>query len=521
MHSVLFNFRVVAILIIALAIQSCSVNPVTGKTELSLMSQQQEIALGSKNYAPSRQSQGGDYYIDPSLQAYVTNVGQKLAAISDQPNLPYEFVVLNNAVPNAWALPGGKIAINRGLLVYLEDESQLAAVLAHEIVHAAARHGASQMSRGMLVNLGMTAVTIGTQNQQGAEMYGLASRLGAATWMAKYGRNDELESDFYGMDYMAKAGYAPQGAVELQQTFVKLSEGKQTDFLSGLFASHPPSIQRVEANRARAKTLPEGKRYRQRYQSAIAQLQKDAPAYQAQQDAMAALDQKQPRLAISELDKAVALQPKEASFWLLRGRSWQQLQQPDNANKAYTTAITKNPNYFGAYLARGILRYEQGKKSLGLVDINRSHQLLPTAQASYYLGEAAVEAEQYEQAVAYFEQARQAGGKLQKQAEQQLVVLKLRLEPQSFIRASGSLNSRGYLQISLVNQSPVAMNQIQLRVDTMANAFQVRSSRNLSVSQTIAAGKTVQVQLNVGAIDGEQIPTFRLVVQAAKPLNTL
>jgi predicted Zn-dependent protease len=352
-------------------------------------------------------------------------------------------------------------------------------------------------------------------------MYGLASRLGAATWMAKYGRNDELESDFYGMDYMAKAGYAPQGAVELQQTFVKLSEGKQTDFLSGLFASHPPSSQRVEANRTKATTLPEGKRYRQRYQSAIAQLQKDAPAYQAQQDAMAALDQKQPRLAISKLDKAVALQPKEASFWLLRGRSWQQLQQPDNADKAYTTAITKNPNYFGAYLARGILRYEQDKKSLGLVDINRSHELLPTAQASYYLGEAAVEAEQYEQAVAYFEQARQAGGKLQKQAEQQLVTLKLRLQPESFIRASGSINSRGYLQISLVNHSPVAMNQIQLRVDTMANAFQIRSSRNLVVSQTIAAGNTVQLQLNIGATDDAQIPTFRLVVQAAKPLKTL
>ena len=521
MHSALSGLSVVAILVTTLAIQSCSVNPVTGKTELSLMSQQQEIALGSKNYAPSRQSQGGDYYIDPSLQAYVANIGRKLAAVSDQPNLPYEFVVLNNAVPNAWALPGGKIAINRGLLVYLEDESQLAAVLAHEIVHAAARHGASQMSRGMLVNLGMTAVTIGTQNQQGAEIYGLASQLGAATWMAKYGRNDELESDFYGMDYMAKAGYAPQGAVELQQTFVKLSEGKQTDFLSGLFASHPPSSQRVEANRTKATTLPEGKRYRQRYQSAIAQLQKDAPAYQAQQDAMAALDQKQPRLAISKLDKAVALQPKEASFWLLRGRSWQQLQQPDNADKAYTTAITKNPNYFGAYLARGILRYEKGKKSLGLVDINRSHQLLPTAQASYYLGEAAVEAEQYKQAVTYFEQARKAGGQLQKQAEEQLVALTLRLEPQSFIRASGSLNSRGYLQISLVNHSPVAMNQIQLRVDTMANAFQVRSSRNLTVSQTIAAGKTLQLQLNVGVTDGEQVPTFRFVVQTATPLNTL
>ena len=146
---------------------------------------------------------------------------------------------------------------------------------------------------------------------------------------------------------------------------------------------------------------------------------------------------------------------------------------------------------------------------------------MPTAQASYYLGEAAVEAEQYEQAVAYFEQARQAGGKLQKQAEQQLVALKLQLQPESFIGASGSINSRGYLQISLVNHSPVAMNQIQLRVDTMANAFQIRSSRNLVVSQTIAAGNTVQLQLNIGATDDAQIPTFRLVVQAAKPLNTL
>lgn len=521
MHSVLTSVRIAAVLTLALAIQSCSVNPVTGKAELSLMSQQQEIAIGSKNYAPSRQSQGGDYYIDPSLQAYVTGIGRKLTAVSDQPNLPYEFVVLNNAIPNAWALPGGKIAINRGLLVHLEDESQLAAVLAHEIVHAAARHGASQMSRGMLVNLGMTAVTIGTQDQQGAEIYGLASQFGAATWMAKYGRNDELESDFYGMDYMAKAGYAPQGAVELQQTFVTLSEGKQTDFLSGLFASHPPSSKRVEANKAKAKTLPAGKRYRQRYQSAIAQLKKDAPAYKAQQDAMTALEQKQPRLAITELDKAVALQPREASFWLLRGRSWQQLQQPKNADKAYTTAIAKNPSYFGAYLSRGILRYEQGKKSMGLVDINRSYELLPTPQASYYLGEAAVEAEQYKQAITFFEQARQAGGKLQKQAEQQLVALKLQLQPEGFIRASGSINSRGYLQISLVNHSPVAMNQIQLRIDIMANAFQVRSSRHLEVSQTIAAGKAMQLQLDVGVTDAEQVPTFRLIVEAATPLNTL
>ena len=247
-----------------LLLQGCSVNPVTGKNELSLMSPQQEIAVGVKNYQPSRQSQGGDYYLDAKLQNYVAGVGKRLAAVSDQPDLPYEFVVLNNSVPNAWALPGGKIAINRGLLMHLDDESQLAAVLAHEIVHAAARHGASQMTRSTLSSIGVVAIGMGTANRDGGQLYGVASQLGTAVWMAKYGRDDELESDYYGMNYMAKAGYEPKGAVELQQIFVALSEKRQADFISGLFASHPPSIQRVQANIRRAQTLPRGERYKAR-----------------------------------------------------------------------------------------------------------------------------------------------------------------------------------------------------------------------------------------------------------------
>ena len=164
----------VLISVLLLALFGCAVNPVTGKNELSFMSAQQEIAVGEKNYRPSRQSQGGDYYLNPTLQAYVAGVGRKLAAVSGQPDLPYDFVVLNNSVPNAWALPGGKIAINRGLLVYLEDESQLAAVLAHEVVHAAARHGAQQMTRGTLTSVGLAAVAIGAQGQQGEQLYGLS-----------------------------------------------------------------------------------------------------------------------------------------------------------------------------------------------------------------------------------------------------------------------------------------------------------------------------------------------------------
>jgi predicted Zn-dependent protease len=145
---------------------ACGTNPVTGKRELQFVSEGQEIQIGAQNYAPMRQSEGGDYTLMPDLTAYVNEVGQKLAAASDQVTvterqLPYEFKVLNSSVPNAWALPGGKIAVNRGLLTELNNEAELAAVLGHEIIHAAARHGAQAQERGTLLQGGLVAAQLG------------------------------------------------------------------------------------------------------------------------------------------------------------------------------------------------------------------------------------------------------------------------------------------------------------------------------------------------------------------------
>ena len=136
--------------LIIIFLTGCSVNPVTGKRELMMVSSAQEIAMGQQNYLPMQQSQGGAYDVDPELSSYVQRVGSQVAAQSGV-TLPYEFVVLNNSVPNAWALPGGKIAINRGLLTELQSESELAAVLGHEAVHAAARHTARQISRSQVM----------------------------------------------------------------------------------------------------------------------------------------------------------------------------------------------------------------------------------------------------------------------------------------------------------------------------------------------------------------------------------
>ena len=108
--------------IVALALSACGVNPVTGKKEIQFISEAQEIKIGEQHYAPTKQSEGGDFDVLPDLTAYVNEVGQKLAAVADR-QLPYEFVVLNNPVPNAWALPGGKIAMNVGLLSELKSEA--------------------------------------------------------------------------------------------------------------------------------------------------------------------------------------------------------------------------------------------------------------------------------------------------------------------------------------------------------------------------------------------------------------
>ena len=134
-HSVFLLRYLLVIVGSGLLLAGCGVNPVTGSSEMSFMSEAEEIRTGEQQYEPSQQSEGGQYVLDPELTRYVQRVGMRLARVSDRPELPYEFVLLNNSEPNAWALPGGKIALNRGLLVLLESEAQLAAVLGHEIVH--------------------------------------------------------------------------------------------------------------------------------------------------------------------------------------------------------------------------------------------------------------------------------------------------------------------------------------------------------------------------------------------------
>ncbi len=393
-------------------VTACGTNPVTGKRQITLMSQSQEIALGQQQYSPSQQSQGGAYLIDPSINNYVNRIGQKLARLSAQPNLPYEFVVLNNDVPNAWALPGGKIAINRGLLVLLEDESQLAAVLGHEVVHAAARHGAEQQATG----LGFQVLAGAIQTQTNNQLYRQAAALGAGGFQAHYGRENELEADKYGMNYMSAAGYDVNGAVELQQTFVKLSKGRKNDLFSALFASHPPSQERVDKNLNRVNHFPKGVRNRQAFLKATRQLRKDEPAYKKHEEAVKAAGKKNWKQALSLTNQAIRMQPKEARFQITKGRLLSREKKNKQAISAFTKALNLEPSYFAPHLYRGLLYNQLKNYSRAEQDLLSSYQLLPSQPASFYLGEIAQRNNQRQKAVSYYRRAAQSGGNYGKEA---------------------------------------------------------------------------------------------------------
>jgi predicted Zn-dependent protease len=314
----LMNKLFLSLLLISMVISGCATNPVTGKKELSLVSESKEIAIGEQQYAPMRQSQGGDYVVDEALTAYISEIGQKLAAVSDR-KLPYEFKVLNSSVPNAWALPGGKIVVNRGLLTELNDEAELAAVIGHEIVHAAAKHGARTMSRGMLMQGAMLATVVATQGKDYAQLAQMGAGLGAQLITTKYGRDAERESDFYGMEYMSRAGYDPKGAVDLQKTFVKLSEGHKQDWVSGLFASHPPSKERVDNNIKKVAELPPGgERGEARFKEKTAHIMRTKEAYAAYDKGRKALAEGKVEEAKSLVQQALAAEPKEGHFHALQ-----------------------------------------------------------------------------------------------------------------------------------------------------------------------------------------------------------
>jgi predicted Zn-dependent protease len=507
------NLLLIALLALVTS-SGCSTNPVTGEKELLLISETQELDIGKQNYAPLRQAQGGDYVVDPGIETYVNRVGQRLAAVSDRP-LPYEFKVINNSSPNAWALPGGKIAINRGLLTELESEAELAAVLGHEIVHAAARHSAKGIQRGMLLQGAVFATAIATRDKGYSNLAQLGASVGAQLVNQKYGRDAERESDQYGMNYMSRAGYDPQGAVQLQQTFVKLSEDRRQDWLSGLFASHPPSPERVQNNIRIATTLPAGgETGRQRYRQSVARLLKAKPAYAAYDKAEQALSDGDTRQAKALVQKAIAIEPREGHFHSLLGDIEREGSRPGSARRHYDKAIALNGDFFYYHLKRGLVNEQLNHHNAARRDLERSVKLLPTANAFNALGNIARAEREYGKAKQYYAKAADHDSTVGQAAFAALVELDLPENPGKYLKVRTGVNQTGQLLAEISNPTPRDVTGLVLALQYPDDSGRMRSVRH-SLSGRLKSGQKETVSLGIN-VKLEQVRQVRSAIVDAR-----
>ncbi|NBD95266.1 MAG: M48 family metalloprotease [Gammaproteobacteria bacterium] len=418
-------FRTINIFAILLLLAGCATNPVTGERAFNLYGENWERQVGGQQYAPMRQAQGGDLVIDQSVVDYVQSVGQRVAQYADR-ELPYEFQVINSSVPNAWALPAGKIAINRGLLTELGSEAELAAVLGHEVVHAAASHSAQAASRAALaqgaVILGSVAVGASTENDDYTQVALLGGMVGAQLIQQRYSRDAERESDYYGMHYMKRAGYDPAAAVDLQETFVRLSENRRAGWLDGLFASHPPSPERVENNKKTADELGRGGRIgREEYQAQMAYLQRLQPAYEAHDEGRKALQDGNAEEALRKADEALSIEDGEALFHALRGDALATRENFAAAESAYSEALERDSSWFYHHLRRGMVRSERGEHASARADLNASLELLQTADGHLHLGNVERALGNRQQAVEHYKVAAQSDTPAGKKARQRLI----------------------------------------------------------------------------------------------------
>jgi predicted Zn-dependent protease len=231
--------------VVLLGTLGCTMNPATGERQFNVVPRSQEIALGKQAAEEVVQSVG--LYENPRLQKYVADMGARLAAVSENPDLPWTFQVVDDSAVNAFALPGGPIFVTRGLLANLNNEAQVAAVVGHEIGHVTGRHSANQMSKAMFGQLALGAAMIVSDT---ARQFGQLGMAGLQVLFLKFGRDHERQADELGFRYAIKGNYdvrqMPAVFTTLKRVGDLASKGSSGGRLPEWMSTHPDPEQRAE-----------------------------------------------------------------------------------------------------------------------------------------------------------------------------------------------------------------------------------------------------------------------------------
>ena len=386
----------------------CAVDPVTGKKQFMLVSEDQEIQL-DQQYSPLQFSADYGPVQDRKLNAYIDGVGQKLAARTHRPHMPYSFRVVNATYINAYAFPGGSIAATRGILLKMDDEAELASLLGHELGHVNARPSAEQMSKGQLTQavVGGLSVLAGTQGAAYGDMAAQLGSISAGALLASYSRDIEREADALGMEYLVANGYGSNGFVGLMDMLNSLSKHKANS-AELLFATHPMSDERyqtaVTAAQTTYKSALKKPVYRERYMDNIAKLRAQRGAIEEMQKGEESLLKKKYSNADQHFRQALKKAPNDYTALVLMATS-QMVQKKWTVGREYAGMAKKSyPQEAQAYHLSGFAKIQLKKYQGAYNDFASYDKLLPgNPNTTFFKGYAQEGMQNYRRAAAEYQ----------------------------------------------------------------------------------------------------------------------
>lgn len=400
------------------AMGGCAVNPVTGEQQLMLLSEGQEVAI-DREQSPHQFSADFGVSLDTGLNRYLHTLGLELALLSHRPEMPYSFQVVNANYLNAYAFPGGTVGVTRGIMLEMEDEATLAALLGHELGHVNARHAAQRMTRGLIAQVAVAGASVALSNS--GDHKGLAplvqglGGLGAGALLAHYSRDNEREADALGMEYAARAGRNPGGMVSLHRLLVEQSRQKP-NALEMMFATHPMSSERLatteESMAKRYRDYRNLPTLRERYLDNTAGVRRLKPAIEAEQAGEKEMAKEAFAAAEPLFKKALRAAPEDYPGLLLMSRCQYGLGRKRDAVRYAEAAHKVYPQEPQALQLAGIARLETGNHAGALRYFNEYQQRLPGNPNTVFLKGLALEnlGQRLEAAREYARYLQQAGG---------------------------------------------------------------------------------------------------------------
>jgi predicted Zn-dependent protease len=325
------------------------------------------------------------------------------------------------------------------------------------------------------------------------------------------------------MKYMKAAGYDLQAAVSLQELFVrKFSEGQDQDWMTGLFASHPPSPERVASNKQTMAEMggPGGDLGAERYKAGIANLIKDAPAYAKYDQALAAANKGDVAAARKLAGEAARMAPREARFPGLLGELELHEKDAKGALPYLEKARSLDPNYFKPIALAGIAQYDLGNRAAAEPLLNQAMQLLPNGPSAYYLGRIAEDGGNTAKAVEYYKMVAGSKSKLGQEAQARLARLDLAQNPDNYLAIQPQLDQSGRVWLTVGNRTSVPLRNVNLQVAVVNQSGQIHSGpvRVSSGGNVIPPQQAIRLQTSLGPFNSNEVLNYvKWKVESAQP----